>query len=97
MLASLMSQLFSNQDTQSPCTGGWASCYGKKASLRSDDAADATAVVIVEPATEKVVEKDAVVTTAAAAGDFDFDQFAQPQFDDDVAEDFEESEDDDMA
>jgi len=78
-IASLLSELFGNQEDEFPCTIGDL-CYEKKNLIKSGAAAiDAKKA---EEPTEKVAEKSAapaaapVVIPAAPAADVNFDQFA---------------------
>jgi hypothetical protein len=78
-IASLLSELFGNQETEFPCTFGDL-CYEKKNLIKS--AAAAVGAKKAEEPTEKVAEKSAVpaaapvVIPAAPAADVNFDQFA---------------------
>ncbi|EFX80338.1 hypothetical protein DAPPUDRAFT_243473 [Daphnia pulex] len=78
-IASLLSELFGDQEDEFPCTIGDL-CFDKKKTLIKSGAAAVDAKKAVEP-TETVVEKDAapaatpVVIPAAPAVDVNFDQF----------------------
>ncbi|EFX80579.1 hypothetical protein DAPPUDRAFT_303994 [Daphnia pulex] len=108
-IASLLSELFDNQEDEFPCTIGDL-CYDKKKTLIKSGAAAVDAKKAVEP-TGTVVEKDAApaaapaaapvaVIPAAPAVDVNFDQFAnfadfqEPIFADSA--EFDGSDDDDF-
>ena len=105
-LAWLFSELFSNQETESPCTSG---CYEKKALIKSGDDAVVAAVDAKKAAesTEKVLEKEvapfAPAAPTASTGNVNFGQFANfGEFQDDdvifmVPSDFDGGDDDFFA
>ncbi|EFX80386.1 hypothetical protein DAPPUDRAFT_304096 [Daphnia pulex] len=107
-IASLLSELFDNQEDEFPCTIGDL-CYDKKKTLIKSGAAAVDAKKAVEP-TGTVVEKSAapaadpvVIPAVAPDADFNFDQFSNfADFQDDdvifaVPSEMDEGDDDFLA